>query len=199
MAWDALFLLCFVGVALAFFAVRFLAPVRCTNFFNRWRIRNLRRCIQKESLVSKEVGAWPELYRSLIVIRNWQFPDILTDYVHLLGVVLPRSDQPGADETAFFLEKCLADRAVIVEGMDIDNEGYPIVRLYAQSRCLNLALVQEGLAWPDDSHLGKLPMEEAELYLEAFETAKKRRLGLWSDDYDDEPTPPWLWPNEVHA
>ena len=80
------------------------------------------------------------------------------------------------------LKSIILNKAVSIEGNEIDSYGRQLADVKIGDRWINRELVEEGLAWhykyySDDKQLADAEME-----------AKKELRGLWNTD---QPIPPW--------
>jgi micrococcal nuclease len=94
-------------------------------------------------------------------------------------------NQPFGPEAKARLEQLTANQQITVHETKGRSYGRTIAQLTdAQGHDINLALVQEGLAWLDPRFHPPAP------YRAAQSAAQAARRGLWADP---NPMPPWQW------
>jgi endonuclease YncB( thermonuclease family) len=103
--------------------------------------------------------------------------------VRLWGIDCPEQGQAFGTRARQFTAERAFGKEVGVEVVDIDRYGRIVGRVTADGRDLNLALVQEGLAWWYEFHAPHASDLEA-----AQRDARQARRGLWADAA---PVQPW--------
>lgn len=99
-----------------------------------------------------------------------------------------KGGQPYADEAKAYLNKRLQQQNVIVRQVDLDPFNRPVVEitLAAEKQPINLELIATGHA---EMYRGKTKRLNRELYAQAEEQAKQRKLGIWAlSDYQSPST-----------
>lgn len=118
-------------------------------------------------------------------------------YFFLIGVDCPEPGQPFYDEARNYLLNTCSDREVEMEVLRYDEFKREVGHGWvndADGERVNLAieLLTRGFAWYDQNEF-----EGSDRYREAMETARSKKLGLWSQS---DPTPPWEhWQNTEDA
>lgn len=107
-------------------------------------------------------------------------------YLRLWAIAAPQGNQPYAREALTFARQFVGDQAVRVELHDSEPADDRILGwLLVGSKSLNLALVEQGLAWwYRDMAADAREIEMAEL------RARLSSTGLWQDG---DPVEPWNW------
>ncbi|MFO7550464.1 MAG: thermonuclease family protein [Haliea sp.] len=105
--------------------------------------------------------------------------------IRLYGIDAPEHGQPHGDRAREALAGMVAGRHLGVVVVETDDYGRLVGTLYADSRNINLALVQQGHAWWYQYFARhERPLEAAEV------EARSARRGLWAGH---DPIPPWDW------
>ncbi|MEQ9393646.1 thermonuclease family protein [Haliea sp.] len=105
--------------------------------------------------------------------------------IRLYGIDAPEHGQPHGDRAREALAGMVAGRHLGVVVVETDDYGRRVGTLYADSRNINLALVQQGHAWWYQYFARhERPLEAAE------KEARSARRGLWAGH---DPIPPWDW------
>jgi endonuclease YncB( thermonuclease family) len=110
--------------------------------------------------------------------------------IRLLGIDAPERAMPFGQRSKQFLSSLVFQKQVDVEVRSKDRYGREVGRILVDGQDVNLAQVQGGLSWVYRQYLKELTENEARNYLEAEESAKANKRGLWSEE---NPTPPWEW------
>lgn len=109
--------------------------------------------------------------------------------VRLLGIDAPESKQAYGVQSAEHLKRNLRDAGyhvqVIYRGRD--QYGRIIGKLVADGKDLNLDQVRTGNAWVYRNYLRDLQPGDKNLYLNAEENARAKRIGLWADPNPQNP------------
>ena len=109
--------------------------------------------------------------------------------VRLLGIDAPESKQAYGVQSAEHLKRNLRDAGyhvqVIYRGRD--QYGRIIGKLVADGKDLNLDQVRTGNAWVYRNYLRDLQPGDKNLYLNAEENARAKRIGLWADPNSQNP------------
>lgn len=81
-------------------------------------------------------------------------------------------------------------RDVTVERCGKDVDGHPTGTIFVDGHDVNLEQVRAGYAWWTPSAASNQSQDERDVYQQAEQAARNRKLGLWADP---EPVPPWEW------
>ena len=105
--------------------------------------------------------------------------------IRLAGIDAPESKQPFGEAATGYLATACVGREVFVEvlGEDRYRRQLGVVYLLDRPASLNAEMVHAGLAW-------RYHAEKSEWLKELEDSSRKRRAGLWSDEY---PIAPWDW------
>lgn len=103
---------------------------------------------------------------------------------HKTGVV-SKPGQPYGEEASQALHKKVDRSVVNIKIMDIDRYKRLVGIIYNGNRNINQEMVAEGYAWAYRRYLSTPYKSE---FIDAEESARKGRLGLWQQS---NPEPPW--------
>jgi endonuclease YncB( thermonuclease family) len=105
---------------------------------------------------------------------------ITPEKIRLLGIDAPEKKQPFGPQSKEALSAKIFGREVEVEWKKKDRYGRTLGKIKLDGRDMNLAQIEEGLAW----HYGQYRKEEfpgdADLYDAAEVKARDAKIGLWS-------------------
>ncbi|MFO1419347.1 MAG: thermonuclease family protein, partial [Methylotetracoccus sp.] len=104
--------------------------------------------------------------------------------IRLHQIDAPEHAQDFGTRSKQSLAQLVAGREVTVEQVDTDRYGRIVGTVWAAGQDINLAQVRAGMAWVYRQY-GKDPA-----YLAAEASAKRSRIGLWSQA---RPIPPWTF------
>ena len=104
--------------------------------------------------------------------------------VRLIEIDTPENGQPWGSKGREALSAKILQKLVEIQDQGTDRYGRKIGRVYFEERDISRELVAEGHAWVNRQHKPDKSLIEAE------ESARSNRLGLWSLD---NPIPPWTW------
>ena len=110
--------------------------------------------------------------------------------VRLQGIDAPERRQPFSQRARAYLSDLVMKQEVVVRVDKIDRYRRPVGVVYVDGVDAGLQMVQAGLAWHYKQYQREQTPEERRAYAEAEDTARKERLGLWSDP---QPVPPWVY------
>ena len=118
-------------------------------------------------------------------------------YFCVIGVDCPEPGQPFFQEARDYLVKACGDQEIEMEVLFYDNYkreiGHAWVTDIDGTRVnLAIALLSRGLGWYEGNQF-----EGSDRYRETMESARAKKIGLWSQP---NPTPPWeYWEKSVEA
>ncbi len=104
--------------------------------------------------------------------------------VRLIEIDTPEDDQPWGSEGKKALSNKILQKRVEIYDQGTDRYGRKIGRVYFEDRDISRELIAEGHAWVNREYKPDSSLVDAE------ESARSNRLGLWSLD---NPIPPWTW------
>lgn len=93
--------------------------------------------------------------------------------------------QPSADEAHAALTQYVLGKQARIDIMDIDRYKRLVSVVFVNGTNINEAMVKNGWAWAYQQYLST-PYKSA--FIDAENSARKKRLGLWKDH---NPEPPW--------
>lgn len=102
--------------------------------------------------------------------------------IRLWGIDAPEKNQSFGKKSKKNLGNLLENSDIQLKIIGIDRYKRTLGILYSKDKNINLQMVKDGYAWAYRKY-----NKESE-YLEAQNTAKEKKLGLWEEL---EPTPPW--------
>lgn len=117
--------------------------------------------------------------------------------VRLLGIDAPEKNQSFGNESTLFLKKRITGKFVTIISKSNKNKPYTLdfykrilgkVVLYDID--INLEMVQKGMAWHYKKYKKSQPKEDRHSYNKAEKEARKKNIGLWSNE---NPLAPWKW------
>ncbi len=104
--------------------------------------------------------------------------------VRLHGIDAPEYNQPSGSAAERGLAKKLRGETIRLTALEKDRYGRTIGILYVGEECVNLWLLQQGLAWHYKRHDDRAEWARAE------QEARQNRRGLWGRN---DPVAPWDW------
>lgn len=110
--------------------------------------------------------------------------------IRLMGIDAPEKRMPFGQRAKENLSSLVFNKQVVVEYSKQDKYGRTVGKILVSGVDANLAQVKEGLAWHYKKYQAEQSFEDRRLYAEAETTAKKAKIGLWSEP---NPIPPWDW------
>ncbi len=132
----------------------------------------------------------PQVFEGRVIgVKDGDTIEVLYDSIpvriRLAHIDCPESRQAFGSAAKKFLSELCYDRIVRVQQTDRpDRFGRTIAVIYIGDESVNLAMVQNGLAW----HFKKYSKDEE--YANAEVVARESGIGLWADP---EPMAPWEW------
>lgn len=105
--------------------------------------------------------------------------------VCLAGIDAPELNQPFGIESRKALQQKLLGAVINVKAMGRDEDNRILAIVYLGDQCVNIQMVQEGLAWHFKQSSDSPTLAAAEA------NARKQKLGLWGASI--EPQAPWDW------
>lgn len=110
--------------------------------------------------------------------------------IRLSGIDSPEKKQPFGQHCKQSLSDLTYGRAVAVESSKLDRYGRIIGKVLVNDQDANLEQVRRGCGWHYKKYQNEQILDDRLSYNSAEESAKSRKVGLWTDD---EPVPPWEW------
>lgn len=123
--------------------------------------------------------------------------------VRLAGIDAPEKKQPFGDRSKQALRGLVFGKPVEVEWHKRDRYGRLVGKILVAKpgnsctgdRCPKtvdacLSQIEAGLAWHYKKYVKEQASEDRVRYSQAEDTARAKRLGLWSES---DPVPPWEW------
>lgn len=110
--------------------------------------------------------------------------------IRLAGIDSPEKGQPFGQVCKKSLSDLAYDRVVEVESSKLDRYGRVIGKVLVNGQDVNLEQVRRGCGWHYKKYQNEQILDDRLSYNAAEESAKSRRVGLWTDH---EPVPPWDW------
>lgn len=111
-----------------------------------------------------------------------------TVVVRLSAVDAPELSQAHGQDARRALHACAFGRQAVLNVHATDRHGRTVGQLDAGGQDCGLVLLRAGLAWHAKAYAKALPQADQLAYDAAEQSARRRRLGLWSDPA---PVPPW--------
>lgn len=108
-------------------------------------------------------------------------PDKKTHKIRLNDIDAPESKQAFGNKSKENLKKYIYQKNVVVEYKNKDRYGRILGTIYLNNKDINLQQVKDGYAWVYRQYSKKSE------YYKAEETARKMRIGLWTDKNPIEP------------
>lgn len=110
--------------------------------------------------------------------------------IRLAGIDAPERGQAYSRRSREFLASLVASQQVDVEISKLDRYGRAVGKVFLQGRDVNLAMVEEGLAWHYKHYESEQSPSDRTLYAQAEHEAHRLGKGLW---VDADPLAPWVW------
>ncbi|OOF45676.1 thermonuclease family protein [Rodentibacter trehalosifermentans] len=104
--------------------------------------------------------------------------------VRLADIDAPERHQPFGKKAKQRLSAFIYKQRVSLKITGQDRYKRTLATVYYNGKNINLEMVKSGMAWAYHHALNH------SIYLQAQQTAKTKRLGLWADRF---PTPPYQW------
>lgn len=110
--------------------------------------------------------------------------------IRLAGIDSPEKGQPFGQVCKQSLSDLAYDHLVAVKLTKLDRYGRVIGKVLMNGQDLNLEQIRRGCGWHYKQYQKEQIFDDRLSYNAAEESAKKGKVGLWSDH---EPVPPWEW------
>mgnify|MGYP000088299593 CR=1 FL=1 len=110
--------------------------------------------------------------------------------IRLAGIDSPEKGQPFGQVCKKSLSDLAYDRAATVESSKLDRYGRVIGKVFVDGQDVNLEQIRRGCGWHYKKYQNEQSLDDRLAYNSAEETARNRKIGLWTDDA---PVPPWDW------
>lgn len=110
--------------------------------------------------------------------------------IRLSGIDSPEKGQPFGQVCKRSLSDLAYDRVAVVESTKLDRYGRVIGKVLVNNQDVNLEQVRRGCGWHYKKYQDEQILDDRLSYNSAEESAKSRKVGLWTDH---EPVPPWEW------
>ncbi|MCP3876199.1 MAG: thermonuclease family protein [Desulfobacteraceae bacterium] len=105
--------------------------------------------------------------------------------IRLYGIDTPELKQKFGPKAKKYISDVVFNKDLTVIQKDIDKYGTIVGMIYIADKCLNEALVKNGVAWVYKKYCRE---DFCNNWLQLEQEARENKLGLWSDD---KPIPPW--------
>lgn len=110
--------------------------------------------------------------------------------IRLSAIDAPEQRQSFFARSRDNLARWTLGRDVTVEPRGKDADSHLAGTIFVDGHDVNLEQVRAGYAWWTASAAGHQSQDEREVYEQAEQSARYRKLGLWADP---DPVPPWEW------
>jgi endonuclease YncB( thermonuclease family) len=110
--------------------------------------------------------------------------------LRLAGIDAPEKRMPYGMAARQQLFQWVAGQAVTALTTKQDRYGRTVATVLLHGQDVNLAMVQNGLAWHYTRYAREQPALQANAYAAAEQAARAERVGLWQDSA---PVAPWDW------
>lgn len=110
--------------------------------------------------------------------------------IRLAGIDAPETKMPHGPEAKAHLAALVLGKAVLAIPQKKDRYGRTIATLMLQTKDINLAMVQAGLAWHYKQYEREQPQAQALAYAQTEQVARAQGRGLWAEV---DAVPPWAW------
>lgn len=155
-------------------------------------MRGLYSCVVTAALcpaAASQVTYPPEFTGKVVAVKDGDTVEVMNDSaavrVRLAHIDCPESGQPfGKAAKQLTSDLCFGRQARVVQQDRPDRYGRMIGVVHVGDTCVNMALVEAGMAW----HFVKYSQDT--LYSRAERTARSRGIGLWGDPGA---IAPWEW------
>lgn len=105
--------------------------------------------------------------------------------IRLWGIDAPELGQPGGEASMMTLIRIVGRKQVTVDIKDRDRYGRLVGVIVYRKKDINLEMIRLGQAWYYKQYAPK-----QESYAKAEQTAREKKVGLWSEA---DPVAPWEW------
>lgn len=110
--------------------------------------------------------------------------------IRLAGIDAPETKMPHGPEAKAHLAALVLGQAVQAIPQKKDRYGRTIATLMLQTKDINLAMVQAGMAWHYKQYEREQPQAQARDYARSEQMARAQGRGLWAET---DAVPPWAW------
>jgi len=110
--------------------------------------------------------------------------------IRLAEIDAPESDQPGGKESTQFLKDMALLKDAKIKVINTDRYGRKVAKVYVGRKCMNKAMLQEGLAWHYKDY------SKSTEYRQLMESAQSQKKGVFRQK---NPIPPWEWRKQKKA
>lgn len=110
--------------------------------------------------------------------------------IRLAGIDSPEKGQAFGQACKKSLSDLAYDRVATVESSKLDRYGRVIGKVLVDGQDVNLEQIHRGCGWHYKKYQNQQSLDDRLAYNSAEETARTRKIGLWTDDA---PVPPWDW------
>lgn len=109
--------------------------------------------------------------------------------LRLFGIDAPELAQKHGKSSQKNLQQLVQGKTLRIEIVNKDKFSRPVVKIWADEKNINAAMVEKGWAWWYAQYAPQwIELKNLET------TARQQRLGLWQDKH---PTPPWEFRQET--
>lgn len=115
--------------------------------------------------------------------------------IRLSGIDAPEKAQAFGNRSKQHLSDAVYGKLVEVEVYKRDRYRREVGVIRLGGLDMNLKQVEDGMAWHYTQYANEQPKADRVRYSEAEATARKQRLGLWTDR---DPVPPWDFRRSRH-
>jgi len=110
--------------------------------------------------------------------------------IRLVGIDAPEKAQAFGERSKQALSKMVYGKQVTVLWDKKDRYDRVLGKVLADWGDVNLAQVEDGMAWHYKRYMNDQSIKDQLAYDDAEQTARRLKKGLWADA---NPTPPWDW------
>jgi endonuclease YncB( thermonuclease family) len=110
--------------------------------------------------------------------------------LRLAGIDAPEMAMPYGIMAKNMLIQLVGAGDVTVHATKLDRFGRAIAKVIAKDGDVNLALINQGLAWHYKRYAHEQTSSDADAYAQSENKAKARKAGLWKETM---PVPPWAY------
>jgi endonuclease YncB( thermonuclease family) len=110
--------------------------------------------------------------------------------LRLAGIDAPEMAMPYGGLAKNMLIQLVGASDVTVHATKLDRFGRAIAKVIAKDGDVNLALINQGLAWHYKRYAHEQTASDADAYAQTENEAKAREAGLWKET---RPVPPWAY------
>lgn len=141
-----------------------------------------------------ESAAKPALQGQIIRVSDGDSVTLLSESgtlrVRLAGIDAPESRMPYGREAKAHLAAMVLGKEVQAIVHKKDRYGRTIATLMLNTKDVNLAMLQAGMAWHYQQYVREQTKDQASAYSQSEQLAQTAGRGLWSQA---DAVPPWAW------